>query len=52
MANDTTTVQDDPKQLADAQSLWVTFIKSSKISIVATALVLIALLIAFVPFGG
>jgi len=47
-----TPVQDDPKQLEDAQNFWTAFMQGSKWSIIAIIVVLIALLVFFVPTGA
>lgn len=44
-------VQDDPEQLKNAENLWGVFMQSTKVSIIAVAVVMIILLMAFVPFG-
>ncbi len=46
-----TPVQDDPKQLAEAQAFWNAFTQGTKISIIAIVIVLVALLVLFVPMG-
>ena len=45
-------VEDDPKQLAEAQNLWAAFTYGTKISIIAVIAVLLALLVFFVPAGA
>ncbi len=45
-------VEDDPKQLVDAQNFWGAFMQGSKWSILAVIVVLIALLVFFVPTGA
>ena len=42
----------DPKQLKEAESLWHSFTVSMKWSIIACAVVLIVLALAFVPSGA
>ena len=47
-----TPVEEDPKQLQDAKNLWGAFMQSTKWSIIAIIVVLIALLLLFVPTGA
>jgi fumarate reductase subunit D len=47
-----TPAEDDPKQLEDAQKFWGSFTRGAKWGVIASAVVLIALLVLFVPFGG
>jgi len=47
-----TPVQDDPKQLKNAENLWNAFMKATKWSIIGIVLIVIALAIAFVPTGS
>ena len=46
-----TPVEDDPKQLEDAENLWVSFTQGSKWSIIAIAVVLLIMALVFVPSG-
>lgn len=47
-----TPVQDDPKQLEEAQKFWVSFTSGAKWGIVTVAGILIFLALAFVPHGA
>ena len=46
------TVKVDPKQLADAETLWAHFIQGSKLSIALIIVVVLSLAFFFVPTGA
>ncbi|MCC6597572.1 MAG: aa3-type cytochrome c oxidase subunit IV [Alphaproteobacteria bacterium] len=50
MAHTTTTVQDDPKQLSEAQMFWHSFMRLVRWTVIASVAILAFLAAAFVHF--